>query len=161
MSFYTEVIQKSKLYHSKERINDLGLLEPVTRLAVIKLAQDATAMSMPVMVFETYRSQERQMELYNAHATQLATVGVHHYGLAADVVRLVDGKPNWLVDYRFLGMLARKHGLVWGGDWAQPGVKHSFVDADHLQRVAVDHQPMLFNASWYPGQNYSPYILKT
>lgn len=158
MSFYTEVIQKHPLYRSPTRIAALNLLEPVTRAAVIMLMDDAKAMQLPLMLFETYRSQERQYELYQAGATQLSTVGVHHYGLAADLVRLVDGKPSWNVSYTFMADLARKHGLVSGVDWGMPGVHNNFVDADHVQRVAVVDQPKLFAASWFPDERYSPYI---
>jgi hypothetical protein len=35
------------------------------------------------MIFETYRSQERQQVLFEQGATQLRTVGVHHHGLPA------------------------------------------------------------------------------
>ena len=41
-------------------------------------------------------------------ATQLKTVGVHHYGLACDLVKDIGGSASWKVDFSFLGKLAKK-----------------------------------------------------
>ena len=106
------------------------------------------------MVFETYRSQPRQASLFAQGATQLKTVGVHHYGLACDLVKNVDGEPSWKGDFTFLGVLAKKHGLIWGGDWGQPGVRNSFPDLDHVQRCTILDQNKLFAGTWYPDDNY-------
>jgi len=151
-NFFIDVIQKDIRYHSNARIADLALLEPVTRQAVQNIVRDAAALNLPVMVFETYRSQERQALLFAQHATQLQKVGVHHYGLACDLVRLVDGEPSWKASYTFLGMLAHRYNLVWGGDWS------SFIDADHVQRIAVSDQPRLFAGIWYPDPDDGPIV---
>lgn len=148
MSFFQSVIQADPRFHSTARCADLALLEPVTRAAVLAIQAEAAALGQPVMVFETYRSQERQTLLYAQHATQLKTVGVHHFGLACDLVRLVDGEPSWKPSYMFLGPLAAKHGLVWGGMWS------TFKDMDHVQRCIVADQSRLFAQAWYPDANY-------
>jgi hypothetical protein len=67
-------------------------------------------------VWETFRSHARQIMLFNQKATKLRSVGVHHYGLAADIVKW-DGEPSWRGDWAFMGTLAREFGLHWGGDW--------------------------------------------
>jgi|ERR1022692_1790665 hypothetical protein len=72
------------------------------------------------MIYETYRSQNRQMELFNQSATKLRIVGVHHFGLACDIVRMVGGEACWKGDFSFLGQLAHSSGLIWGGDWEIP-----------------------------------------
>lgn len=154
MSFYTDVLQKSPVYHSPNRVSDLQWLEPVTRAAVIAILADAREAGTPLMVFETYRSPLRQQMLYNQGATQLRTVGTHGYGLAADLVKDVGGEPSWKGCFSFLGRLAKKHGLVWGGDWGQSG-PHNFIDADHLQRIAVADQSKLFTLAWYPDDAYT------
>lgn len=47
---------------------------------------------------------------------------------AVDVAVLVSGKVSWDVSrYQSLGMLARRYGLEWGGDWPR------FKDYPHLQ----------------------------
>lgn len=150
--FYQDVIVKSPLFASAQRVNAIDLLEPVTRAAVLAILADAAAVGQPLLVFETYRSQQRQELLFHQGATQLKTVGVHHYGLAADLVKDVGGEPSWKGDFSFLGTLAKKHGLVWGGAWK------GFVDACHVQRLAVTDQPKLFSGvgNWYPGPSYNP-----
>ena len=60
MSFYTDIIQKDPRFHSINRVQDLALLEPITRAAVLSIILDAKADGINLMVFETYRSQELQ-----------------------------------------------------------------------------------------------------
>ena len=142
-NFYTDVIQKDARFHSTKRVSDPALLEPVTRAAVQAVIQDAAAHGIQLMIYETYRSQERQLDLFNQHASQLKNVGVHHYGLACDVVKDVNGDPSWKGDFSFLAGLAKTHGLIWGGDWGTPNVHHSFQDNDHVQRCRVPDQAKL------------------
>ena len=108
-NFFTDVIKKDSRYLSPEYINDISLLEPVLRAKGLKL-----------MVFETYRSQQRQEELFKKKRTKLKEVGVHHYGLACDLVRDVGGEPSWDGDFTILGQLSQKHRLIWGGLWNNP-----------------------------------------
>lgn len=157
MSFYDDVIRCHPEYQSTRRIAAAELLEPATRDAVVNIVRAARGMGLPLYAFETYRSRERQQELFRQGATQLQAVGVHHYGLACDLVRVVDRELRWDVDYAFLGDLARENGMIWGGDWGRRGVTPTFVDAAHLQRVAVEHQPALFAGEWYPDADYDPY----
>ena len=158
MSFYTETIQKSHDFQSHGKINKLELLEPVTRAAVQAIiAQAESLYGIKLMVFETYRSQTRQTDLFNQGASKLKKVGCHHYGIACDLVKDVGGQPSWKGDFHFLQDLAKHNGLIWGGDWGYPGKPHSFVDADHVQRVAVSRQPALFAGNWYPDAHYDPY----
>jgi hypothetical protein len=118
---------------------------------------DAAARGIKLMIFETFRSQERQQALSEQGATQLRTVGVHNYGLACDLVKDVHGEPSWKGDFSFLGVIAPPHRLVWGGDWGRPDLPHSFHDNDHVQRCSVAMQPQLFNGDWYPGADYDPF----
>jgi hypothetical protein len=50
----------------------------------------------------------------------------------------------------FPGKLAKKHKMIWGGDWGKPDVKHRFVDSVHVQRCTVARQRTLFAGTWYP-----------
>ena len=156
-NFYTDVIQKDPRFRSTKRVSDPALLEPTMRAAVQAVIADAAAHGIKLMVFETYRSQERQVELFNQHASQLEKVGVHHYGLACDIVKDVNGEPSWKGSFSFLQALAKAHGLIWGGDWGTPNVHHSFQDTDHVQRCSVADQAKLFRGEWYPDANYNPY----
>lgn len=155
--FFTDVIMKDPRLSSTARVDDLALLEPVTRQAVLDIVQDAKALGIDLIVYETFRSQARQGVLFAKKATKLATVGVHHYGLASDLVKNIGGDPAWKGDFTFLGKLAKKHGLIWGGDWGKPGVPTKFVDGVHVQRVTVARQKQLFAGAWYPDAAYDPW----
>jgi len=133
------------------------LLEPVTRKLVKQIIADAADEGIKLVAFETYRSQARQTKLFAQGATQLKTVGVHHYGLACDLVKDIAGSPSWKGDFKFLGKLAKKYDLIWGGDWGRPGVRTRFPDEVHVQRCAVSAQRRLFAGTWYPDEDYNPY----
>jgi hypothetical protein len=156
-NFYTDLISQHARFDSASRVADLSLLEPITRQLVQSIIAAAQQMGIDLMVYETYRSQARQQELFDNGATKLRKVGVHHYGLACDIVRVVGGEPSWKGDFSFLGQLAHSAGLIWGGDWGAPQIKHSFVDSVHVQRCTVARQADLFAGSWYPDDAYNPY----
>jgi hypothetical protein len=156
VSFYTDVIRKDMRFHAMNAVRDINLLEPVFRRAVRSIMDDAAAEGTRLTILETYRSQELQEVYFERGATQLKTVGVHHYGLACDLGIVVAGSVNWKANYAVLGRLAAKYGLVWGGDWGTPDRPHSFRDYDHLQRIAVADQSKLFAGTWYPDDKYRP-----
>jgi hypothetical protein len=156
-NFFTDVISLDLRFNSISRVTDLSLLEPITRQLVQQIIEGAKAMGIDVMVYETYRSEARQQALFNQQATQLPKVGAHHYGLACDIVKVVNGEPSWKGDFSFLGQLAYSAGLIWGGDWGNPKVTHSFVDYPHVQRCIIARQSELFAGTWYPNDTYNPY----
>jgi hypothetical protein len=156
-NFHTDVISHDARFTSITRVNDASLLEPTMRQLVVGIVSAAHQMGIEIMIYETYRSQNRQQELFNHGATKLRTVGVHHYGLACDIVRVVGGEPSWKGDFSFLGHLAQSCGLIWGGDWGAPNIKHDFVDSVHVQRCTVARQADLFAGIWYPDDTYNPY----
>jgi hypothetical protein len=156
-NFYTEVLSLDPRFEVVYRVSDPFLLEPATRLLVAGIISAAKQMGIELMVYETYRSQQRQQELFKNGATKLHNVGVHHYGLACDIVRVVGGEPSWKGDFSFLGRLAGSSGMIWGGDWGAPEIRHSFIDAVHVQRCTVARQSDLFAGVWFPDATYNPY----
>lgn len=156
-TFYSDIICADTRFSSLNRVADSSLLEPMTRRLVEALIASAHQMGIEVMIYETYRSQNRQQALFENGASKLRTVGVHHYGLACDIVRVVSGEPSWKGDFSFLGQLAHSSGLIWGGDWGDPSIKHSFIDSVHVQRCTVARQGNLFAGAWYPDDAYNPY----
>jgi hypothetical protein len=156
-NFYTDTILPDPRFKSVKPINDMALLEPITRKLVKQIITAAAEDGIKLMAFETYRSQARQTKLFAQGATQLKTVGVHHFGLACDLVKNIAGSPSWKGDFKFLGKLAKKYDLIWGGDWGRPSVKTRFPDEVHVQRCAVAAQKKLFAGAWYPDQSYDPY----
>ena len=157
MNFYTNVIKTSLAFKSKERVSALNLLEPEVRRRMQNVIDDAKLLGHELRIIETYRSKERQLELFNQKKTKLRNVGVHHYGLAADVVKIVNGKAFWGGNWTFLGKLAEKHKLIWGGNWGFPNRRTTFYDAVHLQLISVKDQSKLFKGTWYPQPDYNPY----
>lgn len=160
-SFYDTVLRNSPAFRSDAVCKDPAMLEPGTRVAVLALLADAKTQNIDLRLLETYRSQTRQSALFMRHATQLRVVGCHGYGVAADFGVFIkgiyqgDNKP-----YLFLRDMARKHGLISGQDWghAKPG---GFVDGDHVQRIPVWRQSVMFSGSWYPPEVYDPYADST
>lgn len=157
MSFYTDVLMQSPLFNTTSIVGLLDYLEPTFRAKIECIMADSAKVGMPLICFETYRSAQRQHLLFQQGSTQLAQVGVHHYGLAADLVKNVDGQPSWKGDFNFLRKLAHEYEVVSGIDWGNPNVTHSFVDACHIQAVAVVDQYKLFAGTWYPDSSYDPY----
>jgi hypothetical protein len=156
-NFYTDVISRDPRFESVSRVSDPSLLEPATRQLVTAIISAAKHMGIELTIFETYRSQQRQQELFNQGATKLRKVGVHHYGLACDIVKVVAGEPSWKGDFSFLGQLAQSSGMIWGGDWGEPHIKHTFIDAVHVQRCTVARQANLFAGAWFPDAGYNPH----
>ncbi len=156
-NFYTDVICPDPRYESSARISDVSLLEPITRNLVESIIRDARAHGQELTVFETYRSQARQGQLFQQGATLLRTVGVHHYGLACDIVKNINDEPSWKGDFSLLGRLAHQYNLIWGGDWGDPTVPHNFIDEPHVQRCSLARQAGLFQNLWYPDNEYNPY----
>lgn len=154
--FWGEIVP-SKAFNSTEICRDLRLLFPPVRRKVLAIVSDLWGHGQEVTVFETYRSQERQAQLFRQGVTQLRNVGVHHYGLAADIVRIVDGQPNWDVDHSLVVRSARAHGLISGADWGFPNRTHSIVDPYHVQLCSIRDQQKLFNHTWFPDERYEPY----
>ncbi len=156
-NFFQDVIKNDQRFTSTKCISDVALLEPTFRGHVQAIIADAAAHGVTLIAFETYRSNERQEQLFNQGASKLKTVGVHHYGLACDLVRLAGGEPSWKGDFGIVGQLAKAHGLIWGGDWGAPAEKHTFVDPYHVQRCSLSDQAKLFREEWYPPDDYVAY----
>ena len=155
MTFYTETICKSPAFNSTNKYSGLDLLEPWFRQAVLNILARARAVGRPLMVTETFRSKPRQALLYKQGATHLPTVGVHHYGLACDFAKMIDGTPEWSGPWTEFGQWCAAEGLVWGGDWDEPTIPHTFRDWDHCQRVDLKDQNALFAGTFYPDASYT------
>ena len=156
-NFYTDVITVSSYFDSTEVCRDLMMLEPGTRTAVQSIIADAMSdYGIDLRVSETFRSQERQQMLFAQGATKEdgktpASMGVHHFGLACDFFKMINGEASWSGDWSFLRDLAEKHGLISGLDWGLPNIKHTFIDPDHVQACTLEQQSELYAGTWYPS----------
>lgn len=130
--FYNRVITQDPRFHSEERVADLALLEPATREKILNLMAAAKAKGIELFVFETYRSEQRQLELFRQGGSKLKTVGGHHYGLACDLFKNNRaGKSD--DDNKLLEQIAREQGLFFGSELRKDAVKFTFFDPDGLE----------------------------
>ncbi len=129
---WLDELKKSPKFHSLEPVRDLDLLYPPFRIKIELLLRKAEGANLPVMVFETFRSQERQEKLYEQKRTKIRSNGGHYFGVCADLVWTLDsGAPSWEEPFagawESLAGIGRRLNLIWGGDWKR------FVDKPHWQ----------------------------
>ncbi len=130
MSWYEDGIKKHKRYQFTDLTSDIDILYPPFAFCILKLFINAYKEGLRVCVFETYRSQERQSDLFNKGKTKLSKNGMHHFGVATDVVfRTEKNQPIWQGNWNTLGKIGKELGLFWGGDW------ESFRDYPHFQLI--------------------------
>lgn len=103
-------------------IADLQALHPYFRDKVIELIQACKSMGIELAVVESYRTHAKQAEYYAMGKKYTSTPGGksrHQYGLAVDVVPVVDSVAVWNNPrlWRKIGMAGERLGLRWGGRW--------------------------------------------
>jgi len=105
---------------------------------------------LKVRLFETYRSPERQLDLFNKGYSKLKRGGMHEYRIAWDIVFVKEGKPSWDKNHKWkaLGQTGADlglDGLCWGGNWT------SFTDLPHFQVVpATPNDQSLIRGGYTP-----------
>ncbi len=101
-----------------------------------KYARDKYKGEWTVYIFEWKRKPTTQFLYYLNRVANIPAFGFHTVGLAVDIVPFNNIHKRWSWDlknnavndlFNKLGELARKHGLVWGGDWK------TFKDYPHIQ----------------------------
>jgi hypothetical protein len=120
MNWYEEKIKKHPAFISTKLTADLDVLYPPFALNILKTFAISRKEGLSTFIYETYRSQTRQLELFNKGATKLKTNGMHHFGVAADIIFLDDKNNlswNEKHDWKRLGEIGKSMNLVWGGDW--------------------------------------------
>jgi len=124
---------------SKPRTDKLHPL--VKELFVVFIDECERQLGITLRVTQGLRTIEEQNELYSYGRTKfkdakgnklgivtkaVGGLSFHNYGLAIDVVPMVDGKPKWDYDYTKLATIADKYGI-------ESGVRWKFKDAPHFQ----------------------------
>lgn len=113
-------------------------LSPLVRGAVDKFLESCATENIDVLVTCTLRSQQEQAALFAQGRTApgaivtnaIAGRSAHNYGLAIDVVPMVNGKPDWNGGdsvWQRLGALGEAAGLEWAGRWIH------FKEMPHFQ----------------------------
>lgn len=106
-------------------IADLNSLHPFFRDKVVELITVCKEKGIELAVVETYRTKAKQNEYRSMGKKYTRSVGglsKHQYGLAVDVVPVVDSVAQWhnAALWRKVGMAGEKLGLRWGGRWRYP-----------------------------------------
>jgi len=127
----------------------IAKLDPRIQERVVNFINEAHKQGIKLRVAQGFRSFDEQNKLYakGRSRAQLDAKGLHHisarpnenrvtnvtggksahnWGLAVDVVPMVNGKPVWNGDWKKVSSIGKNAGLKWGGDWT------SFVDKPHF-----------------------------
>lgn len=110
-------------------IDDINELVPAMRQKVVKTIQEAAKIGYELRAVETYRTSQRQAELYAQGRTTPGSIvtnakpgeSLHEKRRAVD---FVDRQKGYDIDWQAIANLAKKQGLVWGG---------SFGDNPHFE----------------------------
>ncbi|AYB33661.1 hypothetical protein D4L85_25125 [Chryseolinea soli] len=139
-------------------ITDLNALHPYFRDKIKKLIIDCRAKGIELAVVESYRTHAKQNE-YKTMGKKYTNSGAgrskHQYGLAIDVVPIVDSVAVWdnVALWRKVGVTGEKLGLRWGGRWRKPydpghfewtgGLTSKHLTAGILPSVSENEYPCL------------------
>ena len=103
---------------------DVNELTTETREKFYELAELAGRAGKDLRLLCTYRSQESQDKLFAKGRTSPGKKvtwtrrSKHTRRIAFDIAVVKDGRISWKPeDYLYLGRLAEKVGLTWGGNW--------------------------------------------
>jgi hypothetical protein len=139
-------------------ITDLQALHPVFRDKILELIEKCKAQGIELAVVESYRTHAKQNE-YKGMGRKYTSSGAgrskHQYGLAVDVVPVVDSMAVWdnVALWKKVGVTGEKLGLRWGGRWRKPydpghfewtgGLTSSHLAQGILPIVPDDHYPCI------------------
>ncbi len=146
-----------------EKIRDLNELLPKVAELAEKLIAECKEQGLEIRITETYRSQERQNELYAQGRTKpgnivtWAKISMHTSRKAFDIVPIVNGKVNYrnLSLFEKAGAIGIKLGLTWGGNWKTPDRPHFQYDGK-IEEMTVGAET---NEHW--AKKYFTYLNKT
>lgn len=115
---------------------DITALHPRLQSLCRKLIEACKIRGIDLIVTSTLRDAEYQASIYEQGRTKSGPIvtnakyiGPHGFGLAFDVVPVVNGKAVWGNNtlWKIIGEEGKRLGLEWGGDWK------SIVDKPHFQ----------------------------
>lgn len=106
-------------------IADLNSLHPYFRDRIAELVEVCKKQGIELAVVESYRTHAKQAEYFGMGRKYTRSKGgnsKHQYGLAVDVVPIIDGKAVWEnhLLWKKIGVQGERLGLRWGGRWRAP-----------------------------------------
>ena len=105
-------------------IADLESLHPYFRDKVLELIGICKSKGIEIAIVETYRTPAKQSEyrsMGRRYTRTTAGRSKHQYGLAIDIVPVVNSVPQWR-NYKLwkkIGPIGERLGLRWGGRWSR------------------------------------------
>ncbi len=142
---------------SMSMISDLESLHPFFRDQVLELIRICKSKGIQLAIVETYRTHAKQTEyktMGRRYTRTKAGQSKHQYGLAIDIVPLIDSIPQWrnIKLWRKIGPIGEQLGLRWGGRW------HKLFDPGHFEwtgglltyDLAKGKFPPIPNSAKYP-----------
>lgn len=122
---YAENFAYGKDRGALSMITDLTALHPYFRDRIIMLIDKCKEQGIELAVVESYRTHAKQSEYKNMgrkYTNSKAGRSKHQYGLAVDLVPIVDSVAVWdnTALWRKIGVTGEKLGLRWGGRWRKP-----------------------------------------
>jgi hypothetical protein len=133
-------------------ITDLQSLHPYFRDKVLELIRICRSKGIELSIVETYRTHAKQNEyktLGKSYTNSTGGKSKHQYGLAVDVVPVVNGKPVWdnMALWKKIGSTGERLGLRWGGRWRKPFDPGHFEWSGGLtsQNLASGKSPVIPN----------------
>lgn len=141
-------------------IVELEALHPYFRDQIIELISICKSKGIELAIVETYRTVAKQNEYKSLGKKYTRSSGgrsKHQYGVAVDVVPLVNSVPQWdnIALWKKVGLAGEKLGLRWGGRWRHP------YDPGHFEwgggvsgaSMAQGKIPNVPNPEKYPSLN--------
>jgi len=123
-------------------IADPNSLHPYFRDKILRLIAKCEEKGIKLAFVEAYRTHAKQAE-YKGMGKKFTSSGAgrskHQYGLAVDVVPIVNDTACWhdKVLWRKIGVIGEQLGLRWGGRWRHPYDPGHFEWSDGLDGTAL------------------------
>ncbi|MDI6781427.1 MAG: M15 family metallopeptidase [bacterium] len=111
-------------------------LHPIVAKKAITMVTELAKQGIDIIITSTLRTMDEQAEIYAIGRTKPGRIitnakpgqSWHNFGLAFDVVPVVNGKAVWDSYYwEEIGAVGKAQGMMWGGDFK------SFKDYPHFE----------------------------
>ncbi|GAA4274961.1 M15 family metallopeptidase [Aquimarina gracilis] len=114
--------------------NRIKKLHPAIQNKVRTFINRAEKEGIQLRVTDGLRTFQEQDDLYAQGRTKPGKIvtnakagqSYHNYGLAVDVVPMVNGRPNYKDDYQKMARIGKSLGFTWGGDFKNLSDKPHF-----------------------------------
>lgn len=112
-------------------------LHPQVEAAARRLLAGAELQGIQLRITSGFRSYSEQAQIYAKGRTAPGKIvtharpgqSYHNFGLAFDVVPMINGQPDWnSPHWQKIGEMGKAQGLTWGGDWKWKDWGHFQLD---------------------------------